>query len=107
LQAELGVLFVHGIGRQARGETLSACAAPLIEWLQGWLRPPDRVRVLRTTISAESLRDEPAHSLIEVDETEKGRQEKFYWRKAGGPRTFSLRATASSRAGFSRLEVGS
>lgn len=31
---DLGILFVHGIGRQAQGETLLSAAGPLIEWLQ-------------------------------------------------------------------------
>jgi hypothetical protein len=35
---DLGVLFVHGIGQQARGQTLTAWADPVIRWLQVWLR---------------------------------------------------------------------
>jgi hypothetical protein len=31
------VLFVHGIGQQARGQTLTAWAHPVIRWLQLWL----------------------------------------------------------------------
>jgi hypothetical protein len=49
---DLGVLFVHGIGQQARGQTLTAWADPVIRWLQLWLRPepgaepePDPVEV--------------------------------------------------------------
>jgi hypothetical protein len=35
---DLGVLFVHGVGQQARGQTLTAWADPVIRWLQMWLR---------------------------------------------------------------------
>lgn len=35
---DLGVLFVHGIGQQARGQTLTAWADPVIRWLEVWLR---------------------------------------------------------------------
>ena len=34
---DLGVLFVHGIGQQVRGQTLTAWADPVIRWLQLWL----------------------------------------------------------------------
>ncbi|MGH9662138.1 MAG: alpha/beta fold hydrolase, partial [Bryobacteraceae bacterium] len=59
--ASLGVLFVHGIGKQARGETLSMCAGKLIEWLQAWLGA-DRVWVRKTVLS-----EDPAHSVVDVD----------------------------------------
>jgi hypothetical protein len=32
--ADLGILFVHGIGRQTQGKTLLAAAGPLVEWLK-------------------------------------------------------------------------
>jgi hypothetical protein len=32
--SDLGILFVHGIGRQAQGETLLSAASPLIDWLK-------------------------------------------------------------------------
>lgn len=34
----LGVLFVHGIGAQRRGETLAQFGAPLYRWLEEWSR---------------------------------------------------------------------
>ena len=33
----LGILFVHGIGQQRRGETLVNCGESLQEWLRRWL----------------------------------------------------------------------
>ena len=33
---DLGVLFVHGIGTQRRGETLSRCTGALYRWLEKW-----------------------------------------------------------------------
>jgi hypothetical protein len=32
-----GVLFVHGVGEQKRGETLSSAANPMLAWLRSWL----------------------------------------------------------------------
>lgn len=32
----LGILFVHGIGQQARGETLTGFGEPLIDWIDKW-----------------------------------------------------------------------
>ena len=37
-QADLGVLFVHGIGQQKPGETLVGFGEPLIEWISDRLR---------------------------------------------------------------------
>lgn len=36
MQFTLGILFVHGIGQQARGETLTAFGEPLIAWIDRW-----------------------------------------------------------------------
>ena len=36
-KAELGILFVHGIGQQAEGDTLVQFGDPLVRWLQRWL----------------------------------------------------------------------
>ncbi len=33
---ELGVLFIHGIGEQARGDTLLGVAEPFYEWVRRW-----------------------------------------------------------------------
>lgn len=35
----LGVLWVHGIGEQRQGETLTQFGTPVIEWLSRWLAP--------------------------------------------------------------------
>lgn len=34
---ELGILFVHGIGEQLRGQTLTSMGEPFAEWLRRWL----------------------------------------------------------------------
>ena len=34
---ELGILFIHGIGEQRVGQTLTDFGEPLCEWLKGWL----------------------------------------------------------------------
>lgn len=36
-RCELGVLFVHGIGDQGEGETLTSFGEPLIEWMRDWI----------------------------------------------------------------------
>jgi hypothetical protein len=38
---KLGVLFVHGIGEQKEGETLSAFAEPILWWLREAIRGTD------------------------------------------------------------------
>jgi len=35
--ADLGILLVHGIGEHAQGETLTAFAEPIVEWIRDWL----------------------------------------------------------------------
>lgn len=34
---DIGVLFVHGIGEQNRGESLVACGEPMSSWIQDWI----------------------------------------------------------------------
>jgi hypothetical protein len=34
----LGILFVHGIGEQREGDTLTCFGEPLITWIRGWIR---------------------------------------------------------------------
>lgn len=34
--SHLGILFIHGIGEQHRGETLTAFGAPLVRWMKRW-----------------------------------------------------------------------
>jgi hypothetical protein len=35
---EIGVLFIHGIGEQERGQTLVNMAEPTVEWIDSWLK---------------------------------------------------------------------
>jgi hypothetical protein len=37
VRCDLGVLFVHGIGSQERGETVTAWGDALLDWLSAWL----------------------------------------------------------------------
>jgi hypothetical protein len=70
-----GVLFVHGIGNQAQGDTLLGCAEPLYQWLVRWLEgekpkdatgsSPERdisssVHIIDAAIQASN--DSPAHT---------------------------------------------
>src|SRR5262249_60844226 len=36
-KAEIGILLVHGIGEQQRGQTLLNIGEPIIQWVQHWL----------------------------------------------------------------------
>jgi hypothetical protein len=38
VEFDAGVLFVHGIGKQRRAETLSQWSAPLARWINAWLK---------------------------------------------------------------------
>src|SRR5262245_4350075 len=51
----LGVLFVHGIGAQRRGETLAQFGEPLFRWLDEWARGI-RLRWIRHGLSQEAIR---------------------------------------------------
>jgi hypothetical protein len=61
----LGVLFIHGIGEQQRGDTLLRCAEPLADWLQKWSEgaevpaPPSP-----TDTHLGPAHDEPAHTTL-------------------------------------------
>jgi hypothetical protein len=38
VEFDVGVLFVHGIGLQRRAETLSEWSAPVLRWINAWLK---------------------------------------------------------------------
>jgi hypothetical protein len=40
-QARLGLVFVHGIGNQRKGETLLGFGEPLVRWIRGWMKELD------------------------------------------------------------------
>jgi hypothetical protein len=63
----LGVLLVHGIGEQPRGDTLLAFGEPMIDALSEWVhgRELGRVTVTEAKLSAARLESsEPAHALV-------------------------------------------
>jgi hypothetical protein len=71
-KARLGVLFVHGIGQQARGETLVQWLDPLVDWVSAWLLGArewkagaelPRCDVRRAVLTADR---EPAHAEVEI-----------------------------------------
>ncbi|MFE1905117.1 hypothetical protein ACFW96_15850 [Streptomyces gardneri] len=71
---ELGVLFVHGIGSQKRGDTLLQCGEPLRLWLKEWLagsRSSGGVAEFDVTLSGTHLRrceeGERAGTLLTVE----------------------------------------
>jgi hypothetical protein len=67
-RAALGVLFVHGIGSQTRGLTLTECAGELVDWWRAWLpHLGGAVQVERTVLALEPARYQPAHSVVRLD----------------------------------------
>lgn len=84
-RADLGVLFVHGIGEQARGETLVQFGEPVLDWVRDWVRvrgEPDRY--IAAPLSArirEPLTDHgaPAHAEVLVGEIKDGVTQGQQW----------------------------
>jgi hypothetical protein len=67
-RAALGVLFVHGIGSQTRGLTLTECAGELVDWWRAWVpHLGGAVLVERTVLALEPARYQPAHSIVRID----------------------------------------
>lgn len=74
-KADLGVLFVHGIGEQQQGQTLVKFADPLSRWLARWLSQgthteatvgkSDDSHVLLSEAVLDG--DDPAHVLMTID----------------------------------------
>lgn len=64
--AELGVLFVHGIGSQRRGDTLIQCGDAVHDWLRGWLTWGPfgewAVEPADTLLASGASEEGPAHS---------------------------------------------
>ena len=66
--ANVGVLFVHGMGEQQRADTLIQFGEPLQRWLERWLRERDTnatVRVTRAEL-AESDGPRPAYAELHI-----------------------------------------
>ena len=56
----LGILFVHGIGEQRRGQTLTEMGEPLVDWLRRWVTGPGEI----ADPSEPTARDSP----VEIDD---------------------------------------
>ena len=66
-EAEVGVLFVHGIGEQTPGDTLIAFGEPLVGWIRRWVQrlSSGRFEILKSAFSDPVLEaGEPAHLLF-------------------------------------------
>lgn len=65
----LGILFVHGIGAQRRGDTVAQCGAAIHGWLSEWMTQPliaqgsFKVELLDTNLT-QPRAEEPAHSRL-------------------------------------------
>jgi len=72
---DLGVLFVHGIGQQKKGETLVKFSDPLTGWLARWLTGGIHTEAAVAREGTKYVRlsdaclkgDDPAHLYVEID----------------------------------------
>ena len=65
----LGVLFVHGIGEQSRGDTLLAFGEPLVRCIREWIvgRKIGKAEVIESKLDASQLRsEEPEHAILDI-----------------------------------------
>ena len=78
--AQVGILFVHGIGQQTPGDTLIAFGEPLMRWVRRWIErrhdvskdPRGELQILRSALSEPVLQaGEPAHLLFEGRRTDR------------------------------------
>lgn len=72
MSRSVGVLFVHGIGKQSPGMTLSSMGDPLIEWIRDWSRGHDAGDL--TLLTTVEKPDAPLH--VEAEWTDEGEQRK-------------------------------
>ena len=49
-QYRLGLLFVHGMGEQERGDSITQMGDALTEWLRRWIRPPGNFTIREATL---------------------------------------------------------
>lgn len=85
---EVGVLFVHGMGKHQRGDFLRQIGEPLFQWMAAWIGHGDIDAANRTMRARESslrvphLKDNgaPAHSVVETVVTgTDGRRRRITW----------------------------
>ncbi|MGI8486242.1 MAG: hypothetical protein ACR2OU_18525, partial [Thermomicrobiales bacterium] len=102
---EVGILFIHGMGKHQRGDFLRQIGEPLYLWLAAWLgrgdvdAPKHIMRAGESSFRVPHREDRgaPAHSLVETVVTgEDGRRRKITWLGVDGwwadevvPPTFS------------------
>jgi hypothetical protein len=67
--SRLGILCVHGVGEQRRGQVLTGFGDPLISTLEAWLNRTDRgsIRPIKGTLAPAAGGFEPAHAVVHVD----------------------------------------
>ena len=53
---DLGILFVHGIGQQARGDTLVRFGKPLYQWFERWIGADEAGPILSFDAATERLK---------------------------------------------------
>lgn len=66
---QLGILFVHGVGEQRRGQVLTSFGDPLIRTLEAWVegRARGKIRAVKGVLSPAPSGFEPLHAVVSVD----------------------------------------
>lgn len=70
LDADLGVVFIHGIGIQPQGSTLLEFGTSLMEWLRDRMPVTGKVEPMRVVLT--SAAGEPAHAVIRLERSDGG-----------------------------------
>jgi hypothetical protein len=71
-RAKLGILFVHGIGEQKEGETLTAFGEPVIAWIRKWIEGHgkgklDKVEVCKAILlPTKRYSTDPANCTVDI-----------------------------------------
>jgi hypothetical protein len=94
---DLGVLFVHGVGEQTRGDTLTEAGDAMVDWLRREYEPAGEVTVLDVALrqpSEDSLAAAHAVVRIRADKTRPEEQKQWvlaeaWWAEVFRPATFA------------------
>jgi hypothetical protein len=103
---DLGVLFVHGIGEHARGDTLTEAGDALAEWLHRRFEPTGEVTVLDVFLRQASPDSTPAaHAVVRIRPDRKSTQE-VLWLIAEGWWADVFRPASYSETAVWGLSIG-
>src|SRR5215510_9744722 len=76
---QLGVLFVHGIGQPARGDTLVRFGEPLCVWIDKWLGDRGRVDLFKTDLHPTPEIYKPPSTEVQIVHQSNGTRDRKTW----------------------------